>query len=235
MFNTQEIAKAVAAIGMALLSACSNSDPTPHYRFRMTVEVETPEGLKTGSSVIEVETSRSKGIPTDGTIQHRVHGEAVAVDLDDGKVLFALLRSPGNIDWPGNVMFMLAPAAPPEAEDPFQWRFDTMLAMREPITLPERYRDRKYERGEYAKPMLVTFGNLDDPTSIDLVDPENLAATFGEGYALRRITVQLTDEPITTGIEERLAWLENLEDYRTIPDNPFSNTLPREIASLRLP
>ncbi|MDJ0979954.1 MAG: hypothetical protein QNI87_15620, partial [Erythrobacter sp.] len=39
------------------------------------------------------------------------------------------------------------------------------------------------------------------------VDPDDLSASFGEGVELQRITVELTDEPVTTGIEERLGWL----------------------------
>lgn len=58
-----------------------------------------------------------------------------------------------------------------------------------------------------SRPMLVTFDELGDPTSVALVDPDDLASTFGEGYVLRRITVQMTDDPVTTGIEERLGWL----------------------------
>ena len=55
--------------------------------------------------------------------------------------------------------------------------------------------------------MLVTFADRDDPTSVARVDPDDLAASFGEGVKLRRITVQLTDDPVTSGIEERLGWL----------------------------
>lgn len=43
------------ALGTLALAGCG--DPTPTYRYRLTVEVNTPEGLRTGSSVIEVETS----------------------------------------------------------------------------------------------------------------------------------------------------------------------------------
>ena len=57
-------------------------------------------------------------------------------------------------------------------------------------------------------PMLVTFEDLDDPTSVNKINPDDLAASFGEGVELKRITVQLTDDPVTTGIDERLEWLE---------------------------
>jgi hypothetical protein len=35
----------------ALLSGCGSFFRSGSYRFRMTVEVETPEGVRTGSSV----------------------------------------------------------------------------------------------------------------------------------------------------------------------------------------
>lgn len=61
-----------------------------------------------------------------------------------------------------------------------------------------------------GRPMLVTFGDLSDPTSMAEVDPDNLAATFGAGVSLKRITVQMTDDPVTTGIEKRLGWFRNV-------------------------
>lgn len=60
-----------------------------------------------------------------------------------------------------------------------------------------------------GRPMLVTFGDEADPMSIEKVDPQNLAANFGEGVSLKRITVQATDAPVTTGIEKRLEWMEH--------------------------
>lgn len=42
------------------LAGCFSPDTTPDYRYRLTVEVETPEVLKTGSSVIEVEQSMGR-------------------------------------------------------------------------------------------------------------------------------------------------------------------------------
>jgi hypothetical protein len=69
--------------------------------------------------------------------------------------------------------------------------------------------------------MLVRFRDIADPTSVEKVDPDNLAASFGEGVKLRRITVQLTDDPVTTGIEKRLGWLRSVGEERgTLVKNP---------------
>lgn len=47
-----------------LLGSCSGPGTTPDYRYRLTVEVGTPDGLKTGSSVIEVEQSLGRSAGT---------------------------------------------------------------------------------------------------------------------------------------------------------------------------
>jgi len=83
-------------------------------------------------------------------------------------------------------------------------RFDAALNLDGPTELPRTYPAYKFIDERSAYPMLVTFGDLDDPASVERVDPDDLAAIFGEGVALKRITVQLTDDPVTTGTRMRL-------------------------------
>lgn len=137
-----------------------------------------------------------------------MRGEAVAVDLPDGRTLFALLRSENKVDWANNVMFLLAPEAPDDAEDSFMARFANMLKRKGPIHLPRMWPPMGHLPERNAYPMLVTFGDLNDPTSVEQVDPDDLRATFGEGYEIERILVQMTDDPVTVGIEGRLRWLD---------------------------
>ena len=40
-----------------------------------------------------------------------------------------------------------------------------------------------------------------------LVDPTNLAATFGPGYRIAKATIEVTDESLTHGIENKLPWV----------------------------
>ena len=56
-------------------------------------------------------------------------------------------------------------------------------------------------------PKLVYFRDIADPTSVEEVDPDNLAASFGPSVRLKRITVLVTNDDVTTGIEKRLGWL----------------------------
>lgn len=48
-------------------------------------------------------------------------------------------------------------------------------------------------------PLLVTFGDLSDPASVMRVDPADLALSFGAGFALREITLEVTDDAVTEG------------------------------------
>ena len=56
-------------------------------------------------------------------------------------------------------------------------------------------------------PDLVTFADVNDPSSVIEVDPNDLQATLGQGVTWNEITFEMTDEPITTRITAKLPWL----------------------------
>ncbi len=206
------------AIAALILFGCAAAeDQAPDYRYRLTVEVETLEGLKTASSVIEVEQSmgRAGGSPLHSQIYRRIKGEAVVVDLPGGKTLFALLRSDNDIEWASKVMQMLAPEVAGEEGDE---KFDNVLLIKGKIEVPRTFPKVAWIPERSAYPMLVAFGDLADPTSVAEVDPDDLAASFGEGVKLKRIIAELTDDPVTTGIEKHLRWLSDYPEPRLDPD-----------------
>ena len=72
-----------AIIGLvAALSACTG--PMHTHRYRLTIKVETPDGIKSGSSVIEGRAAKIRSIDQSG-LGAGVRGEAVFVDLGRGK------------------------------------------------------------------------------------------------------------------------------------------------------
>src|SRR6218665_2890440 len=75
----------------ACAGACGFSNEK--IRYKMTVTVETPEGIKTGSAVREAGRYTEPSIlPDQGGVFYRViGGEAVVVDLAERGVLFALI------------------------------------------------------------------------------------------------------------------------------------------------
>ena len=79
-------------------------------------------------------------------------------------------------------------------------------------------------------PDLVTFADVNDPATVIEVDRNDLQATLGAGVSWNEITLECTDEPITTGIKMKLPWLPAY--YSTMLDgagyrdkNTLANTL----------
>jgi hypothetical protein len=258
MLIRRKFISGIAALGALLsTSACGEAGNEalgggkryPDYRYRLTVEVDTPEGLRSGSSVIEVRTAMSGdlAIPSPRTISTRVRGEAVTVDLGQHGVMFALLRSEYSVDWAAGVLGSSAKRVTyEEVQDEIKRTnrdpsFD--ISMQRTLALDGKYEVQRYydenNRTPGAKhppsyyPIMVTFADMADPKSVTKIDPDNMAARFGKGVKLKRITVERTDDDVTSGIEGRLRWLNNLRKYQKDPDNIFTNTLPSEIAYLR--
>jgi hypothetical protein len=184
--------------GVALLAGCNPFGSTYSYRYKITVEVDTPEGLKSGFAVHETLVSKSNVDLGDIDAKRgmRTRGEAVAVDLSGGQTLFALIPDSSltqavlDPDWKNDWVESAkrisggdtpAGALPMDPAKPVG-RFDK----------PSGY------------PMLVRFRDSADPKTVEEVKPDDLAASFGAGVRLRRIILQMTDEDVTVGIEKKL-------------------------------
>jgi hypothetical protein len=213
MMSHRWILGVLLAMAAVSLGACGR---TESVRYKMTIEVETPEGLKSGSAVREVTYYDPPSLPAIGESRSRagVKGEAVVVDLPGGKSLFALLRSEdGYVDYGSDVIEMAYPdMRETRVDDPLpkQSVFDRMDDTPQAVEIWPTPPKRRWVRGMSATPMLVTFRDIADPKSVVRVDPANLMASFGWDVELKRITVQVTDEPVTVGIEKRLGWLPEL-------------------------
>ena len=185
----------LAAGTTAVLSGCGLFRKDKKYRFKMIVEVDTPQGVKRGSSVYEVEAFGIRDLVTRGSgSRAEVRGEAVAVDVAPGKTLFALLKTTNNMHPDLATMSMVA------LDPGFDYdrvKSTERIASGEGISSPAMVPADYY-------PMLVTFKDIGDPTSVERVEPTNLAGYFGEDVKLKSILLEVTDESVTTGIEERL-------------------------------
>ncbi|MEG3144632.1 hypothetical protein U1839_08190 [Sphingomonas sp. RT2P30] len=222
-------------IGATALAGCGLFGPSfPTYRYRLTVEVDTPAGLRTGSSVIEVRTTRNgpNALDSPNLIFVDVRGEAVAVDLPGGQILFATLS-----EWAGWVMLNANPY-PKELDyrnknvDADHVRYELMLANDALITLP-RYFTPLSATGmqQSGYPMLVHFSDINDPKTVRIVDPENLSASFGKRFNLRRVTVQIVNDNITTGISNKLKWLRDYAEKHKRLNGSVSTSISTNEAS----
>lgn len=172
------------------------------YRTKITLTISTPEGSVEVSGVRQIYASRSyiNFAQTGGNYWAR-KGEALVVELRPEVYLFAPPKG-----WPNLAREMSAQgiiSGRMELDHPSAIRAQT-----EPISVPiERMR------------WMVTFADVSEPTSITGVDPENLAATFGAGYALISVKMQATDDALDGGrVEQILSWLRGYNDWLSFTD-----------------
>lgn len=189
------------------------------WRQKLVVEVETPGGVVTGSSVQKADFSRANfNVPAGPSAGFKLTGEAVVVDLGEGRYLFALLQGAARLA--PRTFYNLH-------ENTNEAAIDAVLAMPRGVARPVP---------PEALPVFVTFTDIGDPMTVARVDPENLAATSGPGYRLKSITLEITDEPVTKGqVENVLVWFEAtagrmLDGERTSylgAPNPLANRLSK--------
>ncbi|MEE4210314.1 MAG: hypothetical protein V2I43_13740 [Parvularcula sp.] len=198
------------------LTGCGLVDSST-YRFEMVVSVDTPDGIKTGSSVYEVSASSRPTILIDeNPLQTSVIGEAVVVEVAPGQRIYALLNTHARFyDLVGLSMATLEPSF---AERPFVPETARNLSQQDPTSAPAKVRPQDY-------PVLVKFDDKEDPTSLRILEPADFSEEFGPGYSLRQITVQISDGPVTKGAVDHLTWLDNLKSMK-LEATQFPQELP---------
>lgn len=175
----------------------------PGHKYRMTVEVETPAGLKSASGILAVTPYRGYN-PGGNT---RASGEAVFVDLGGGKNLVALLahldKKP-DFDGINYVALRAYPIATGKRVN-----FGDMSKQSGGVPV-----------GGALIPVLVTFADPADPGTARLISPDGIDAALGKGFRLRGVTAEVVPngfwpldfggvlgEPVTRGIKGKLPWL----------------------------
>ena len=189
--------------------------------YRITIEVETPDGVKSNSGVWKHYVSM-KAYWFSGFLEGGDLGEAVFVDLGERGTLFAILAErnrEGKPVWPS---------------------FDTLLRKSFGVRRVGNPRRDVYALSSLEGtadvpskliPFLVRFRDLNNPRSVEAVDPENLEASFGPGVSLKRVTVEMLSEwmwPLnlmfpaggskSQGIEKKLHWLGTYPSDSLDPD-----------------
>lgn len=176
----------------------------PGHKYRMTVEVETPAGVKSASNILAVTPYR--GYTPGGNT--RTSGDAVFVDLGGGKNLVALLAHPDktlDLDAINYVALRAYPAATGKRVN-----FNDMSKQSGAVPV----------QGALI-PVLVTFADPANPASVRVVSPDDVEAVLGKGFRLRGITAEAVPnglwpvdfggalgEPVTRGIKGWLPWLD---------------------------
>jgi len=178
----------VLLIGGAVLFYKAVFPTYSSYRYRMTVEVEVNGKVHSGASVIEVTINRQPQIGSAPPYVHHIRGDAVFVDLGNGRNVIALLAagpSAENVNYSDNivpVLFKVPVEHWPELGD-----------MRGTREVPAS-----------RMPTFVTFTNLNDPKSARVVEPSEFPAVFGPNVQLKSVTIAMTDDAVTRTVEKKM-------------------------------
>jgi hypothetical protein len=201
--------------------------PTYEHRFRVTLEVDTPEGPRRGSSVWSVTCTEPAGgplrqLPTGGC---NLRGEAVVVDLPNGRHLIGLMATGPRAEGVNLYEIARQAFAFDGGSGEVSWFSQApKWAGTRPLDPP-------------LIPTLVTFTDITDPASArvvyataydgittagsyygtGIVPINDFSYVLGPGYAFKRATlgmvpvgiwplnlIGITGEPVTRGIEGKL-------------------------------
>ena len=210
-----------ASFAMAA-GGCSSSPRILRYRF--VVEMETPEGLKSGMTVVEAKTVFFDSLLGDRSGATYIYGDAPLIDLGERGVVVPTL-----------------------AKDPIRIKSHTPLGafeelhkdLRDPNGDTPRSLDRLAQVQGVTEiplemlPMLVWFPDRNNPESVRRLEPLNVEAQLGASYRLKRATVEVTKDVPQETIAKALQWLAgrksaewivaNKEKY--LKDVPIERTL----------
>lgn len=171
-----------------------------HYRIDVTIN--TPQGPRSGQGVVAL-----RAWNLDRTIGPRspeVEGEAIPVEIAQGRHVFML------VDRPGKGWSVSAP-----------WvdnRDAKTLEEGETVTMEVR-----------SVPGFAVFEDYSDPRTIRQVDFDRPEKSIGRGYSVRSITITRTGDPVSRKTEELLPWV-NDEPHQIMNSDPrepgtFENTV----------
>jgi hypothetical protein len=207
--------------------------PSATVRYRLTLEADVGGRPAVGSGVIEVSYVKNpKLLPNESEFQIDVRGQAVALDLGERGTLFALLKG-GTDDRSGAEWIVLRAFDFPGGSLP--------RPVEEGVKQVQRLSGKR-ELPLTSVPLLVRFRDLNDPKTVERVDPLDIGKSFGAGSKLVRATLEIvpagiwplswygiTGMPITAGVEKRLPWLmgiaSNIDGTSATTSRQLSNEL----------
>jgi hypothetical protein len=197
---------------LALLAALVIGDQIrinrPAHKYRLTVEVETPQGHRSASGVLAVHPDRSytrRG-------QTRTLGDAVFVELGQGRNLVALLAHVDNNLVLDDINYVALRT------------YAEASGKRVPFSEMSRLSGTVPVKGALI-PVLVSFSDPAVPGSAKVVPPGDAEAVLGQGYRLQGLTVEVVPngywpldfggvlgQPVTREIQAKLPWLGDAGD-----------------------
>jgi hypothetical protein len=194
----------VGAIALVLVLLCVVYAlyPTGTHRYRLTVEVDTPNGVRSGASVIEVQRSDSGWVPMRPGPRYsfQLHGDAVFIDLGAGRNVIALLAHGPRADKVDQMISLAIEAYGYQRWDQDAWEGRAPMEGRVELRPP-------------LVPTLIAFSDLNDPATAQIVYATQIVEDRDEHGALRRspqVVVDRFSETFGPDVHFKGAWVEKV-------------------------
>lgn len=179
------------------LAGCNSEDYT--WKQAISLVVDTPSGPVNSTTVqwVEVKLYDKALFASSTQRKYDAGGGPIVLDMGDGELLFGILK--------------LAQLAEYLYRDLGSMRtvYETLdgTGLIEPRLIEFQYSNIK------SKIIFFRFKDINDPASAELVDITDLAAIFGDGYALSSASLSITDAPIDADkLATILPWLATYDD-----------------------
>lgn len=196
-------AKAILGMIVAVLSVTAiykYLHPYDTIRYRMTVTIQTPEGLQTGTVVRQANFERGSNNKATKSI-----GEAVAIDLGDRGTVFALLDTANTAYGVSSTAFCANPDFA-----------SSKARVGSKLILPEE-----------AYPKFVVFKDVSNPKTMQTlwevtshngcqhnnsskkpaVINDQTEELLGKSVKIRQVSLEITKDSVTDNIQKALPWL----------------------------
>ena len=175
--------------------------PSAMWRYRLTVTVEANGQTYSGSGVYEAAEWRvPRYLPEVRTRETGIRGEAIFIDLDGSNLVITLTSARRYRD------------ASVGLSELSQKAFLTGNPKLDFTSLPALLNTKISIPPDWL-PVLVTFENVEDPRSYRIVPP--IGSPFFPGKVISA-SVEFTDDPVTTGIENELPFLSTMDRARPL-------------------
>ena len=227
MMKRRTFLASAALVPLALSLGACGDDRWTDYSYKMTVWV----GDKPFSTVrhVKIEEGATIQSSTGRRVDRSVEGEAVIIETPSGPVFALMTPESGDFGFGQYAAYVAEPALVPALNRPREsgagqavreWReqqpgFDSladgaerhraMLKVEGPRELPRTIPNPDPYRGQRdipVWPMFVRFGDINDPLTVREISPDSIGVS--------RITIAVTDENVTSGIEKNFGWLAGL-------------------------
>lgn len=203
---------ALSGASLALLGGCSIVSESITIRFRLTLYLDVFGTPRKQSTVLEGTWVDTKGYGQGERWVAKFRGDAIVFPIASDRIVIALLGPVQSKEHGlslSNSMF-----------------YNFAGELRDGANSTDFWKRLKTWQGEHELPRtywpVLLISPPNDPTEARYLDPDGT----GSPVSVRKVTLKVTDEPVSRGIEKQIPWIETALRNPSGPLLPLSKRPP---------